>query len=70
MGVRDWLIKSKSWKQQELPSSNVDSSAKEMAKGQGLAEYSSNSENNDFLRELQELASQLKQSDSDNQKSS
>ncbi|MBT4512455.1 MAG: hypothetical protein HOC20_09640 [Chloroflexi bacterium] len=68
MGVRDWLTKSRNWKQRELPSSSVGSTAKGLAGGQDLAEYSSDEETNDFLRELQELASQMKQSDSDNPK--
>ncbi len=68
MGVRDWLTKSKNWKQHELPSDSIDSTAKGMAEDEELAEYSSDEETSGFLRELQELASQLKQSDSDNPK--
>ena len=69
MGVREWLTKSMTWRQQELPSDKVDLDSKEKAKDRDLEAYCSDEESNVFLRELQELASQLSHDDSDELKS-
>ena len=52
-----------------MPSDKIDLDSKEKAKDRDLEAYCSDEESNVFLRELQELASQLSHDDSDELKS-
>ena len=60
MGVRNWLSTRSNWKGWGVSSSHVDSSEKNEEKGaSGIA---SDDATRVFLQELQEIASQLKES--------